>query len=80
MRKFMIRRLYSNRAVPCGTFERKFILDAVEYASEQQRLYNEQWRVKKGNRGPCPTIELLEVVFTGVPLRAEKKTKVLRDK
>ena len=73
MRKFILRRVYNNRTIPFGkTIERELLEDALNYAARFQELDNEVWRNKKGNRGVCPTIELLEVVFVGTPLRAEK--------
>ncbi len=78
MEKFQVRDNYNGRCIGFWLQEFESIEDAIKYASAQQEKHNKrfrEWKPGPYRRGPCPTVELLQLVWVGTPERVAKKAQ-----
>ncbi len=78
MEKFQVRDNYNGRLINFGMREFDDVYEAMRYASAQQEKHNKrfrEWKPRPYRRGPCPTVELLQLVWVGMPERAPKKAQ-----
>lgn len=73
--KFQIRDNYNGRIINWGVREFDSVNEALQYGFTQQEKRNKQFRESKPKRGPCPTVEVLQVIWTGIPERVKKESK-----